>query len=1066
MRNRKFIIFSFLASGLFLIAFSSSHPTGPNGYTGAPGDGVCNQCHSNASGTIDGDITINGLPATVTANSTYNLTITTSYTSGNPVRAGFQVLALNDANNANAGDWTNNSSNSSLKVASGKEYFGHQPAVMFGGNTSISWNADWTAPATNMDVTLYAVANLANGSGTGGDRIKYKQGNTQVTGAGGVMMCNIINDVGVSCFGADDGSAEIQITGGVSPYNILWDNGEVTAIATNLSGGMHTVVVTDDTNATCTQSIFINEPSDIITTINTTDVSCLGASDGSATINPSGGVPGYSYIWSVPGSGNSISNVPAGTYFATVTDATLCTDMVEVTIGGPTAVTIVTNTEQNVTCNGDANGIIDVSGSGGTPGYSYNWSNGGTSPTNSNLSPGNYTVVVTDQNMCTASESYTISEPPVLIAATTSMDETTAGANDGSAMASATGGTPPYDYLWNTGAITPSINNLAPNTYTVVVTDQNGCESTETATVNPGGCNLTLSLQASHVPCYGESSGSINLTVNGGTTSTSFDWSNGATSEDLNNIPAGAYTVIVTDGNCQETAMLTITQPDSIAVLQTTEDNMCNAATDGEIILQIEGGVDNYTLLWSNGLTNDSTFIVIDTPSNLIDTIVNIPDTLINLATGTYSYILSDGNGCILYDTLEIQYLDTIAPLTAFTDVNIYLDEDGVANPVFESDFIGASVDNCGIEQVNFVSGAFTCSDISQFFMHATLIDSSGNMSIDSFLVTVLDTLAPTISCSQSDIVINNCDAFFYIMPTATDNCAIQSLELTSGLASGSVFPSGSTLVEYTATDDCGYSSTCSFTVTVDIDFTAEVEITQLSCPEANDGSLTLSPTGGTPPYNYTIMPGNINGTINAAGDSIILTDLASGEYSVFVEDNATCNFSYSETIVKLPNLEANLLSITNESAVGANDGAIDIEVLGGIGTVMIEWTTPDGNPVGNSEDLDNLGAGTYIVTLSDNCEVFMASYEIDIVSSSVDLDAQSFNVQLYPNPASSVITLNTNLKSISKLEIYDHTGKKIDELNTTASEQVIDISHLNAGVYLLRLSTKEKIIVKPFVKL
>jgi len=1066
MRTRKFSIFAFLASGLLFIAFSGSHPTGPNGYTGAPGDGVCNQCHGSQSSTIDGDITINGLPATVSPNTTYNLTITNSITSGSPVRTGFQVVAINDANNANAGDWTNNSSNSSLKTASGKEYFGHQPAVMFNGNTSISWDADWTSPATNMNITLYAVANLANGSGSSGDRIKFTQATTSVTGAGGALSCNIINDVGVSCFGADDGSAEVEIMGGQSPFTIAWDNGEVTAIATNLSGGTHTVVVTDDTNMSCTQTVFIPEPSDIITTISTNDVSCLGASDGSATLNPSGGVPGYSYNWSVTGSGNTISNVPAGTYFATITDATNCTDMVEVTIGGPTGVDIITNTETNVSCNGFADGLIDVSGSGGTPGYSYAWSNGATSQTNANLPPGNYVVVVTDQNMCSASQTYTITEPTILTSSTTTMDESTAGANDGSATAQGFDGTPPYDYLWNTGDVTPTINNLAPNTYTVVVTDQNGCQSTSNAVINSGGCNLALDFLATDIPCYGESTGAVDLIVTGGSASTQFDWSNGASSEDLVNVPSGTYTVVVTDGNCEESITVTLTQPDTLTVVHTTSDNLCNADTNGQIILDVDGGVDDYTIVWSNGITNDSTFVIIDTPSNTIDTIVNIPDTLSNLANGSYSYILTDGNGCSVLDTFEIAFSDTENPIAAFNDVNIYLDQDGVANPVFENDFIGTSSDNCGIEQVNFVSGAFTCSDISQFYIKATLIDSSGNATLDSFLVTVIDTLPPTITCAQTDVTINNCDAFFYVMPTASDNCAVQSLELTSGLPSGSVFPSGSTTVEYTATDDCGFTSTCSFTVTVDIDFSATAELTGISCPSADDGTLSFTPTGGTPPYSYTVMPGGISGTIANDGELTELTDLAPGSYSLFIEDSATCNFSFNDDIESLTKLEAVLVSISDESGSGVSDGAIDITILGGVGDVDVVWTDTDGIFVSDFEDVSNLPAGTYTVTLTDDCETFTANYTIDVISSSFDLDEENSLISVFPNPVSKILTITSNLNEDSSYEIFTIDGEKIRNVQRLQEQQELPVQDLASGLYLIRIQTTEKLIIKRFLKL
>ncbi|MBT8191590.1 MAG: hypothetical protein KJO29_14255, partial [Bacteroidia bacterium] len=135
-RSKKHAIGAFIIVAILFLSFSGQHPAGN---TGAPGDGICSNCHGGGGGGFDGDIDISGIPSTVTPNTTYNVTMTLNASTGSPVRGGFQVVALQHANDNNAGDWTNNGGGSSLLTQGGREYFGHNPAQFFGAGTSVSW---------------------------------------------------------------------------------------------------------------------------------------------------------------------------------------------------------------------------------------------------------------------------------------------------------------------------------------------------------------------------------------------------------------------------------------------------------------------------------------------------------------------------------------------------------------------------------------------------------------------------------------------------------------------------------------------------------------------------------------------------------------------------------------------------------------------------------------------------------------------------------------------------------------------------------------------------------------
>jgi hypothetical protein len=253
----------------------------------------------------------------------------------------------------------------------------------------------------------------------------------------------------------------------------------------------------------------------------------------------------------------------AGTYTVTATDAGGCTKSSSVTITQPTAVSAtVTNT--NVTCNGGTNGSLVVTATGGTAPYTYAWNNGRTSATNTGLAAGTYTVTVTSTGGCTITRSGTVTQPSAVTATLSSVSVTCNGGNTGSANVTATGGTAPYTYSWNTGASTSTISGLSAGTYIVTVRDANGCISVFTGTVNQP-TQLTASGTVTQPSSAINTDGSIALTVNGGTSPYTFNWSNGANTPQLGNIGIGTYTVTITDANgCTLVQTFSVTQATSI----------------------------------------------------------------------------------------------------------------------------------------------------------------------------------------------------------------------------------------------------------------------------------------------------------------------------------------------------------------------------------------------------------------------------------------------------------------------------------------------------------------------
>lgn len=361
--------------------------------------------------------------------------------------------------------------------------------------------------------------------------------------------------------------------------------------------------------------------------ITTTSRPCEGASNGSATVIPSGGTSSYTYLWSNNSTAATIGSLSAGTYNVTVTDSKSCTVAASAIVpAGLPIVTAVVSTA--VSCNGGTNGQLDLTATGGNTPLSFSWGSGVTSEDRASLAAGNYTVTVTDAIGCTKTVVSTVYQPAVLDVTGTVMDVRCYGATTGEINIVPTGGTAPYTYLWSSGATTEDISASTAGSYTVTVTDIKGCTDTYSGTITQPTL-LTASAVPVAVTCYGESTGSANLTALGGATSYTYLWSNGAMTEDISALPANTYTVTVTDANrCTATASTVVSQPAAaLSASATATDILCHGASTGAVDLTVSGGTigSGYTYAWSNSAATQD---------------------LTGVAAGTYLVTVTDANAC------------------------------------------------------------------------------------------------------------------------------------------------------------------------------------------------------------------------------------------------------------------------------------------------------------------------------------------------------------------------------------------------------------------------------------
>ena len=442
-----------------------------------------------------------------------------------------------------------------------------------------------------------------------------------------------VTPVNATCSG---GSASVTMSGGSPPYTYLWSNGQTTSSVSNLTTGNYSVTVTTSNSCPVSATFTITQPAAMTSTVISTNSSC-SSSTGTSTVAVSGGSPAFSYSWSTfpVQTTAAATGLSAGTYSVLITDANGCTATATTNVinsNGPTATVNTTS----ITCNGANNGSAIITASGGTGVLTYNWlPSGGSNATANSLSSGTYTCIVSDANGCTQPQTVIIIQPTII---TTSISATPTNCNNsGSAIVTASGGTGTLTYSWiPSGGINSIATGLSAGTYSVVVTDANGCAQTATTVVtSTAGMTVNL-LSQSNVACNGGTNGSAIVNATGGSTPYTYHWSaSGGTNATATGLSAGTFSCAITDANgCSQTQFVTITQPPPITLFVTATAVPCGLS-NGTAAVSASGGTAPYTYMW-------------------LTTPVQSSVQAINLTVGNYSIVVTDANGCNQIQTVNV----------------------------------------------------------------------------------------------------------------------------------------------------------------------------------------------------------------------------------------------------------------------------------------------------------------------------------------------------------------------------------------------------------------------------
>lgn len=668
----------------------------------------------------------------------------------------------------------------------------------------------------------------------------------------------------VSCNGGSNGSGTVSVTGGTPPYSYSWGPvGGNQRTATGLTAGTYTVIITDSNSCKTTISVIIAEPEPLLVTESSSNINCYGAANGSAEVLVSGGKTPYTYQWSNGSTTSKISNLNVGTYQVIITDNNGCTKTASFIIKQPLAPLEASSTLTMVSCSENNNGVAAVTPSGGTAPYSYLWNNGASTPSISNLTAGDYNVVITDASGCSITVDATITQPSPLATSRSQVNIKCAGAATGSASVSVSGGTGPYSYSWSpSGGTSANATELTAGNYTVTITDANNCQITRSFNITqPQTFDATSS--QTNISCNALSDGTATVTATGGTGIYTYSWyPTGGTAATATGLTAGNYTVTITDSNlCSITRSFTIEGSIPLTLLEKQVNVSCYGGSNGSATVTLTGGTTPYTYLWSNNAT---------TP------------TATGLSAGTYEVEITDAKGCTRSTAFTITEPSLLIPSTTQTDIVCYGTATGKAtvNP------IGGTAPYTYL----WSNGATTptITDLSAATYTVIVTDSKGCSTSTSVDISQRSALA--IVPSQVNVICQG----------GTNGSA--TVHVTGGTPgySYSWAPSGGSeatasnltagLYTVTITDANGCTSSQTFTIVQAAPLVITSTQTNIGCSGNPYGTATVETTGGTPPYTYTWN--TPKGILNKA------TELAMGTYTVQVTDAKGCSTTHDITII------------------------------------------------------------------------------------------------------------------------------------------------------------------------
>ncbi len=805
--------------------------------------------------------------------------------------------------------------------------------------------------------------------------------------------------------GESNGSIDITVTNGNSPYSYLWNTGAITEDIASVSSGAYNVDISDANS--CTYNYLFNlsdNGGSLSLSAEVLDETCVGNNNGSINLTATGTAP-ITYSWSNGSTNEDISNLAPGNYTVNVSDGSSCNSVESYTVEAATEINITSEiTDEHC---GDQEGIINISVAGGAQPYSFLWSNGATTEDADELAQGDYTVTITDQNNCVKQKTFHITNyvgdcivDCDLAITNSSLTDESCGDSNGAIDLTIFTSFSPYTVSWNNGTTTDDLNTIPEGTYTISITDAEGCNLVKTYTIENQSGDFIISDFVSSEETCGNGTGSINITHSGGAAPYSYSWSNGETTKDITGLNAGDYTIVISDGNNCSISK-TITVINNSGDLSQTWGNAANEICSngqGSVDITIVGGTKPYIYAWSNGTSGED---------------------LLNVNAGTYSCTITDNSGCsISTPTYTIENESGTLSLD-----NIDVDNEICSN---------------GLGEIELVISGGTTPYTYSWTNGATTRDIF-NLSEGTFTGTISDNNGCSVSTGELNIINEAGDMILASIYVSDEICDNNSGEINITISGGTApikfaWSNGNTAEDLTGLKEGNYS--CHITdnngCKIDLNTTVSNDngtlsvdntvVTDENCGQSN-GAIDITVSGGYTPLTYSWNNGAVTPDI---------INISAGNYTCVITDNEGCKQTETGNVQNnAGTLSLDNYALTNEIC-GNGQGAIDLTVSGDETPITFLWSNGE-----TTEDLSNLSAGEYTCTITDNlgCITTAGPYIINDYAGTLSVDnVSSVNEQCGDATGSIDLTISGGTAPITYA------------WNTGATTE--DLFGLSAGTY------------------
>ena len=916
------------------------------------------------------------------------------------------------------------------------------------------------------------------------------------------------------CLGATDGSLQVVAQGGSGNYTYtLGQETNTTGVFANLGAGNYAVQIADGNNCNFTENIVLEDPTPISVEneiINNPD--CFGDASGSIQVNAVGGTGSLTYtLGDETNTSGNFENLAAGDYTVVISDENNCSDSLPFSIEAPQAITLDIASFTNASCFGEADGSVQLSSTGGSGTISFSL-NGETNTTGlfEGLNAGDYQVQATDANACTENIPISIEEPEILNGILVKLDNVSCnGEGNGSISVTAEGGTTDYQYELN-GEVNDNglFFNMDVGSYSVLITDANGCETTLDLTIGePEPLEVDVQMTALN-DCNGDTAAAFQANAVGGNGMYTYSLDGETnTTGSFTNLAAGDYELLVEDqSGCTTLSMVMVGEPTPIQV-NTIETESIECAGDANAVLTVNasGGSGEYTYFLNGqnsvgGIFTDlaagtydllvidgdgcqqTDMVTIEEPSPITsgynevlpvlckdgtDAVIqlfaeggnenytyslgaetNNTGVFENVGAGTYEALISDDNGCTVSMQVLIEEPDALL-LNVLNIDPVLCNGDATSTASFEGQG-GTGPYNFLLNNVMSDDGTFNNLTAGNYML--VLLDANNCTTSYSFELTQPEAIT-------SDFVVedNLCfgDELGSVVATATGGTGGLIYQLGDQTNMDGSFENLSA-GNYTAiiTDENNCEFTEELTISEPEELVLDWElITSLQCFGDSNASGSLLANGGTGEYLYQINDGVVT-------DNPSIEGLGAGDYTANVSDENACVTTTNFTIDEPLEIELEVTDIINDT--GSENGSFTVIPTNGNPPYMY---SVNGAEFVSSNIFLNLPAGDYFVVVQDaaGCEVTI-TVTINLIDQVFEPGFGVEDLQLWPNPFSNQVWMEIDLASAQNLqfEVYTIHGQQLSRQTQQLGQgkhrfQLESMANLPAATYLLSVKNAEK---------